>query len=150
MLDNPNADPKTGKRITKDQIEAGEFERLSDTEKENKKKLTDDLKARFEGSGFATGSGTKIIQDIEIKYKDGKLFFFPQVNYAAAGKDEDLKTLKEYSSGIPLTNERLLKFEKQIKQIPEDFKIFLGRVTMHHEKRNINFKCKSLYHVRGK
>lgn len=125
-LDNPNVDPKTGKRITKEQIEAGEFERLSATDKRNKKKLTDDLKARFEGSGFATGSGTKIIQDIEIKYKDGELFFFPQVNYATAGKDEDLKTLKEYSSGIPLTNERLLKFEKQIKQIAKDSVVSTG------------------------
>ena len=125
-LDNPNVDPKTGKRITKEQIEAGEFERLSKVEKENKKKLTDDLKARFEGSGFATGSGTKIIQDIEIKYKDGELFFFPQVNYAATGKDENLKTLKEYSSGIPLTNERLLKFEKQIKQIAKDSVVSTG------------------------
>ena len=125
-LDNPNVDPETGKRITKEQIEAGEFERLSKVEKENKKKLTDDLKARFEGSGFATGSGTKIIQDIEIKYKDGELFFFPQVNYAATGKDENLKTLKEYSSGIPLTNERLLKFEKQIKQIAKDSVVSTG------------------------
>ncbi len=125
-LDNPNIDPKTRERITKEQIEAGEFERLSKTEKENKKKLTDDLKARFEGSSFATGSGTKIIQDIEIKYKDGKLFFFPQVNYATAGKDEDLKTLKEYSSGIPLTRERLLKFEKQLKQIAKDSVVSTG------------------------
>ena len=125
-LDNPNIDPKTGKRITKEQIEAGEFERLSKVEKENKKKLTSDLKARFEGSGFATGSGTKIIQDIEIKYKDGKLLFFPQVNYATAGNDEDLKTLKEYSSGIPLTSERLLKFEKQLKQIAKDSVVSTG------------------------
>ncbi len=125
-LDNPNIDPKTKKRITKEQIEAGEFERLSKEEKDNKQKLTDDLKYRFGGSGFATGSGTKIIQDIEIKYKDGELLFFPQVNYAAAGSDEDLKTLKEYSSGVPLTNERLLKFEKQLKEIAKESVVSTG------------------------
>lgn len=125
-LDNPNIDPKTRERITEQQIKDGLFERLSKEEKDNKQKLTDDLKKRFGGSGFTTGSGTKIIQDIEIKYKDGELLLFPQVNYATSGSDEDLKTLKEYSSGIPITSERLLKFEKQLKQIAKDSVVSTG------------------------
>jgi len=116
-LDNPNIDPKTKKRITEQQIKDGLFERLSKEEKDNKQKLTDDLKERFGGSAFSTGSGTKVIQDIEIKYKDGELLFFPQVDYSTTKNKDDIKTLKEYSLGVPLTNERLLKFEKQLKQI---------------------------------
>jgi hypothetical protein len=125
-LKNPNRVISTGEEVKPGDIESGKAQRLSETESKLKVKLTNDLKSRFEGSGFATGSGTKIIQDIKIKYKDGKLLFFPQVNYAAAGGDEDLKTLKEYSSGIPLTSERLLKFEKQIKQIAKDSVVSTG------------------------
>jgi len=125
-LKNPNRVISTGEAVKSEDIESGKVARLSKTEVELKGKLTDDLKSRFEGSSFATGSGTKIIQDIKIKYKDGKLLFFPQVNYAAAGNDEDLKTLKEYSSGVPLTNERLLKFEKQLKQIAKDSVVSTG------------------------
>ena len=125
-LKNPNRVISTGEEVKPGDVESGKAQRLSDTEAKLKVKLTNDLKSRFEGSGFATGSGTKIIQDIKIKYKDGKLLFFPQVNYAAAGSDEDLKTLKEYSSGIPITNERLLKFEKQIKEIAKDSVVSTG------------------------
>jgi len=125
-LKNPNRVISTGEAVKPEDIESGKVERLSKTEVELKDKLTNDLKSRFEGSSFATGSGTKIIQDIKIKYKDGKLLFFPQVNYATAGNDEDLKTLKEYSSGVPLTNERLLKFEKQLKQIAKDSVVSTG------------------------
>jgi len=125
-IKNPNRVISTGEAVKPEDIESGKVERLSKTEVELKDKLTNDLKSRFEGSSFATGSGTKIIQDIKIKYKDGKLLFFPQVNYATAGNDEDLKTLKEYSSGVPLTNERLLKFEKQLKQIAKDSVVSTG------------------------
>lgn len=125
-LDNPNIDPKTGERITEQQIKDGLFERLSNEEKDNKQKLTDDLKKRFGGSGFSTGSGIKVIQDIEIKYKDGELLLFPQVDYSTTKNKDDIKTLKEYSLGVPITNERLLKFEKQLKQIAKDSVVSSG------------------------
>jgi len=125
-LDNPNIDPNTGERITEQQIKDGLFERLSKEEKDNKQKLTDDLKKRFGGSGFSTGSGTKVIQDIEIKYKDGELLLFPQVDYSTTKNPDDIKTLKEYSLGVPITNERLLKFEKQLKQIAKDSVVSSG------------------------
>ncbi len=126
LLDNPNRVISTGNPVNDEDIIAGKVQRLSNAEQEAKTKLQGDLKSRFEGSGFVTGSGTKVIQDITIKYKDGKLLFYPKVNYAKSGEEEDLKTLKEYSSGIPLTRERLLKFEKQLKQISKDTIVSTG------------------------
>ena len=126
LLDNPNRVISTGNPVNDEDIIAGKVQRLSDAEQKAKTKLQGDLKSRFEGSGFVTGSGTKVIQDITIKYKDGKLLFYPKVNYAKSGEEEDLKTLKEYSSGIPFTRERLLKFEKQLKQISKDTIVSTG------------------------
>ena len=126
LLDNPNRVISTGDLANDEDIIAGKVQRLSDAEQEAKTKLQDDLKLRFGGSGFITGSGTKVIQDITIKYKDGKLLFYPKVNYAKSGEEEDLKTLKEYSSGIPFTRERLLKFEKQLKEISKETVVSTG------------------------
>ena len=126
LLDNPNRVISTGNPVNDEDIIAGKVQRLSDAEQKAKTKLQGDLKSRFEGSGFVTGSGTKVIQDITIKYKDGKLLFYPKVNYAKSGEEEDLKTLKEYSSGIPFTRERLLKFEKQLKQISKETVVSTG------------------------
>lgn len=126
LLDNPNRVISTGDPAKDEDIIAGKVQRLSKAEREAKTKLQDDLKLRFGGSGFITGSGTKVIQDITIKYKDGKLLFYPKVNYAKSGEEEDLKTLKEYSSGIPFTRERLLKFEKQLKEISKETIVSTG------------------------
>jgi hypothetical protein len=119
-LKNPNRVISTGKNVNPEDVESGKVQQLSKTEVDLRDKLTDNLKERFGGSGFSTGSGTKVIQDIKIKYKDGELLFFPLVDYSTTKNKDYIKTLKEYSLGIPLTSERLLKFEKQLKQIAKD------------------------------
>jgi hypothetical protein len=115
LLQNPNRGVKSKERVTKEN--QMRFESLSSKEKEAKKDLEESLTKRFKLQRFGTESTGKIIAGGEIAVnKDGELMYFPKYNRTKDGVTE-LVTIEDFNNGIPLKEDILFRFEKDLNKV---------------------------------
>ena len=93
------------------------FEALSKQEKEAKEALEKSLTERFKLQRFGTESTGKIIAGGEIAVNDnGELMYFPKYNRTKDGVTE-LVTIEDFNNGIPLQEDILFRFEKDLSKV---------------------------------
>jgi len=115
LLQNPNQGARSKELVTEEN--KMRFESLSSKEKEAKKDLEESLTKRFKLQRFGTESTGKIIAGGEIAVnKDGELMYFPKYNRTKDGVTE-LVTIEDFNNGIPLKEDILFRFEKDLNKV---------------------------------
>ena len=115
LLQNPNQGTRSKELVTEEN--KMRFEALSDDEKKAKKALEKSLTERFKLQRFGTESTGKIIAGGEIAVNDdGELMYFPKYNRTKDGVTE-LVTIEDFNNGIPLQEDILFRFEKDLSKV---------------------------------
>jgi len=115
LLQNPNQGSRSKELVTEEN--KMRFEALSDKEKEAKEALEESLTKRFKLQRFGTESTGKIITGGEIAVNDnGELMYFPKYNRTKDGVTE-LVTIEDFDNGIPLQEDILFRFEKDLSKV---------------------------------
>ena len=115
LLQNPNQGTRSKELVTEEN--KMRFEALSKQEKEAKEALEKSLTERFKLQRFGTESTGKIIAGGEIAVNDnGELMYFPKYNRTKDGVTE-LVTIEDFNNGIPLQEDILFRFEKDLSKV---------------------------------
>ena len=115
LLQNPNQGVRSKELVTKEN--QMRFEALSDDEEQAKEDLEESLTKRFKLQRFGTESTGKIIAGGEIAVNDnGELMYFPKYNRTKDGVTE-LVTIEDFDNGIPLQEDILFRFEKDLNKV---------------------------------
>jgi len=118
LLQNPNQGTRSKELVTEEN--KMRFEALSSDEKKAKKALENSLTKRFKLQRFGTESTGKIIAGGEIAVNDnGELMYFPKYNRTKDGVTE-LVTIEDFNNGIPLQEDILFRFEKDLSNVVKD------------------------------